>query len=209
MIMRVLSHSQPSHPNRENQDHIEIRCIAGARLIALADGAGGQAGGALAARIAVESALSFLEQERDPFDFDALLTAISLADEAVEAHPDAGFSTLIVMACDETQAVGASVGDSVVLYIQGDGEVELSERQRKNPPLGSGGCLGTPFKANVSANEQILAISDGVYRFVGTERLAQTCRKSDDLEAMPHLLALQLRANGELPDDWSAVLVRF
>lgn len=209
-MMRVLSHSQPSHPKRENQDAIEIRRVGSVRLVALADGQGGQAGGALAARIAIETALEYLEIARDPFNSDELRTAVSLADEAVEAHPDTGFSTLIVLACHEKRVAGASVGDSMALHISSNGETELSERQRKNPPLGSGGCLGAPFEYHVRLDEQTLLMSDGVFRFVGSEQLARTCRESSNLEVMPRLLALQkLGENGDLFDDWSAILIRF
>lgn len=208
--MRVLSHSQPSNPNRENQDHIEIRRSASAHLVALADGQGGQAGGALAARLAVTTALDHLEAARDPFDADALRTALALADEAVEAHPDAGFSTLIVLACDQKRIAGASVGDSMALHIGPHDEMELSDKQRRRPPLGSGGCLGTPFQYDVRDDEQTLLMSDGVFGYVGLETLARTCRESSDLEVMPRLLGLQKRsANGDLFDDWSAILIRF
>ncbi len=210
MTMRVLSHSQPSHPNRENQDQIEIRRIGNVRLIALTDGAGGQAGGALAARIAIQTALEYLETARNPFNSDELRTAISLADEAVEAHADAGFSTLIILACDEKRVAGASVGDSMALHIGPRGEMELSDKQRRRPPLGSGGCLGTPFEYDVRDDEQTLLISDGVFGYVALETLAQTCRESSDLEVMARLLELQKRsANGDLFDDWSAILTRF
>jgi len=33
--MHILSHSQPAHPKRKNQDAIETRRIANARLLAL------------------------------------------------------------------------------------------------------------------------------------------------------------------------------
>ena len=208
--MRVLSHSQPSRPSRENQDAIETRRLPNARLVALADGAGGQAGGALAARLAVAIALDFLESASNPFDSDTLRTAISLADEAVEASFYTGFSTLIVVACAQKRIAGASVGDSMALHIFPSGEMELSERQRKNPPLGSGGCLGTPFDYDVRGDEQTLLMSDGVFRFVGTEQLAQTCRESSDADVMARLLELQRRQeNDDLFDDWSAILIRF
>lgn len=208
--MRVLSHSQPSQPNRENQDQIETRRLQNAHLVALADGAGGQAGGALAARIAIETALDFLESTSDPFDLDTLRTAISLADEAVEAHRDAGFSTLIVLACDEVRVAGASVGDSMTLHISPGGETELSAKQRRRPPLGSGSCLGTPFGREARGGEQTLLMSDGVFGYVAPETLAQTCRESSDSEVLPRLLGLQKRSeSGDLFDDWSAILLRF
>lgn len=105
--MMIFLHSQSAHPNRENQDAIKTRHLQNAHSIALADGAGGQAGGALAARLATQTALDFLERADDPFDSDTLRTAISLADEAVEAHQGAGFSTLIVLACDDARTLRA------------------------------------------------------------------------------------------------------
>ena len=207
--MRVLFHSQPSHAKRENQDHIEVRRRNGARLVALADGQGGQSGGAKAARIAIQAALDFLENAPDLFDSDTLRTAISLADEAVEADGDAGFSTLIVLVCNEHKVAGASVGDSMVWHINSRSEEELTHKQRKNPPLGSGACLGTPFTVEPKRGEQILVMSDGVFRWVEPETIARTCRESSDFEVMRRLLELQKRnEHGDLPDDWSAILIR-
>ncbi len=208
--MRVLFHSQPSHPKRENQDAIEIRRNGSARLIALADGMGGQAGGAKAARLAVQSALGFLEDAPNPFDADTLRLAVSVADEAVEADEDAGFSTLIVLVCDEHKIAGASVGDSMAWHIMPRGEMELTYKQRNRPPLGSGACPGTPFEYDVRDDEQLLLMSDGVFRWVGIEIIARTCRESSDSEMMSHLLELQKRnERGDLPDDWSAIVGRW
>ncbi len=209
-MMRVLFHSQPSHAGRENQDAVEIRRIGSARLVALADGQGGRAGGAKAARVAVGTALDLLESAPDPFGADTLRLAISVADEAVEADEEAGFSTLIVVVGEKSKVAGASAGDSLVLHITDQECTEPTERQRKNPPVGSGGCVGTPFQCAPRAGEQLLLMSDGVFRWVGIEAIAATCRDAADAEVLPRLLSLHKRSeNGDLPDDWSAILLRF
>ena len=207
--MRLLSHSRASHTGRENQDHIETRRANNKRLLALADGQGGREGGALAARLALQSALDYLESIPNP-DAHTLLTAISVADEAVETREDAGYSTLILLVCQQNQIVGASVGDSMTLQITANRSIELSERQRKNPPLGSGAAVGAQFAVQAQMGDQILLMSDGVFRFVGLECIERICRHSDDLAVLPDLLSLQNRSDtGDLPDDWSAMLLRF
>ncbi|BCM89884.1 hypothetical protein IAD21_01734 [Abditibacteriota bacterium] len=208
--MRLLSHSHAAHENRENQDHIESRRVGNRRLVALADGQGGRAGGALASRIAVQSALDWLEKVPGDFDTHTLQTAISVADEAVEAQNEAGYSTLILLVCEQNQIVGASVGDSLALHITPTTQSELTGHQRKNPPIGSSAALGTPFSAQPQAGEQILLMSDGVFRFASLEAIARTCRASEDLDVLLNLLNLQKRSEtGALPDDWSAILLRF
>ncbi len=208
--MRLLSHSRAAYAERENQDHIEIRRVGSRRLVALADGQGGREGGALAARVAVPSALDWLEKTSEELDSHALRTAIAVADETVEAHEDTGFSTLILLVCEQDHIIGASVGDSMALHITATNSIELTERQRKNPPLGSGAALGTSFAVQPQVGEQILVMSDGVFRFSSLETIARTCRGSEDFDALPNLLALQnLSQNGALPDDWSAILLRF
>lgn len=187
-----------------------VRKLGNLTLLALADGQGGSAGGALAARLVTQTVLDVLESTSGVRDVDTLRLAVSVADEAVEAEDEAGYTTLIVIGVEANQVIGASVGDSQIWHIGESGVVELSERQRKNLPLGSGAALGTPFRVTVQEGEQILLMSDGVFRWVCIEDLIQTCRKEDDNSVLACLLAHQQPdSDGCLPDDWSAVLLRF
>ena len=109
-----------------------------ALLCCLADGQGGQVGGAAAARIAVEESMkaasSFLA--KDLFDEAAWYSIVSAADEAVCEEDAAGFATLINLCVSEYQLCGASCGDSSALLLSGGREWMLTENQRKNPPVG-------------------------------------------------------------------------
>jgi len=53
---------------------------------------------------------------------------------------------------------------------------DLTRQQAKNPPIGSGDALFTPFGALLADPWLVLAMSDGVWKYVGWDRLVATGR---------------------------------
>ncbi len=176
----------------------------------LADGQGGQAGGAEAARIAcrvaAEAALSLSpHQLSDSRTWTALLQQ---ADAAVAADHEAGFTTLIGLSILGDVLHGASCGDSAVLVVSEDqGPRQATADQLKNPPVGSGVATFIPFTATLAGRWSVLAMSDGVWKYAGWDRIFETVatHRGESLVAALQAAA-RLRRSGQFPDDFTVVL---
>jgi hypothetical protein len=178
-------------------------------LCVLADGQGGRAGGADASRVACRTAAeaALRLEPRDlmlPAPWHAILRQ---ADRAVWEDPDAGLTTLLgfFIACGAL--VGASCGDSAVLTLSAGGPArEVTEGQLKNPPVGSGEARFTSFSAPLAAPWSVLAMSDGVWKYVGWERLVQAATTSRG-EALVGALQgfARLPRSGQFADDFTVV----
>ncbi|QEH37358.1 Stage II sporulation protein E (SpoIIE) [Aquisphaera giovannonii] len=210
----VLSHSEPGG-HAENEDALEIRRHpqgGSCWIISIADGQGGQAGGAEATRLACRTVIEVVASlpATRATSSRTWIDALRRADEAVRADRDAGYTTLIGFAVRDGQIVGASNGDSA-LWVAGDeGEVlDLTEGQARNPPIGSGGAAITPFAAKLAGPWMVLGMTDGVWKYVGREgvRAAMAeCRGQALLDAL--LARARLPRGGGLQDDFTAVLLQ-
>jgi serine/threonine protein phosphatase PrpC len=201
------------HPT--NEDAFEVRQHPGGPscwLCALADGQGGRAGGAEAARLACRTVIEVASSQ--PIS-SALMTrmwvaALRRADERVAADRRAGYTTLIGFAVGGGQVVGASSGDSAVWLADADRYIsDLTARQVKNPPVGSGGAVPSPFAARLPASWLVLAMSDGVWKYVGRDRIRELLRESRGRELLDALRAqARLPRSGSLPDDFTVVVLQ-
>jgi hypothetical protein len=180
-------------------------------LCVLADGVGGQPGGARAARLACEATMATAVK----LPVAALETMevwgelLEGVDADVAADPDAGFTTLIGFCVTSANVVGASCGDSAVLLVDHSiAPVVLTKHQFKNPPIGWGEATIVPFSMHLYGPWQVLAMSDGVWKYVGWERvcdLASTLRGNELLAALE--LAARLPGSGAFQDDFTAVVL--
>jgi PPM family protein phosphatase len=211
--MEYFVHSEPGH-DHTNEDAVEVRLLPTPDQIlvcALADGQGGQRGGGAAAQIAVRKSL----QAAMTYAPTALLNErtwreiVNTADEAISDAPDAGYTTLIGLGIQKERLFGASCGDSAAALIS-DGQTHfLTEHQFKNPPVGSGASQPVAFSAPLGRDWKVLVMSDGVWKYVGWEKIAEFARQ---LEGEALIAALREAVasgwGGKLPDDFSLVLVQ-
>jgi len=212
--MRVFSFTEAGgHPINEDAFRVEphpedSRLL----LIALADGQGGQSGGARAAKIAVEAALgaarhtSPMRLRKHPAAWREILHH---ADEAVLADPDAGFTSLIGFAAgDDTDLVGASCGDSAVLVACDGATQVVTDHQYKNPPVGSGEANFIPFHGSNGLPRSILAMTDGVWKYAGWDAVADA---ACEMHGQPLIESLAARArlpgSGQFSDDFTLVVL--
>jgi PPM family protein phosphatase len=211
-VITYFTHTEPGG-HVENEDRLEVIQVPGvpsAYLCAVADGQGGQAGGALAAAIACQKSL----KRATTLQVDQLLSPsvwpliLQHADEAVANTENAGYTTLIAFCLTETRLCGGSSGDSAVL-LQNAGQrfCLLTEKQRKNPPVGSRGAIVVPFVAPLISPWILLAMTDGVWKYVGWDRITAVLsqdtregitRQLRDMAALPR--------TGRLQDDFTLVV---
>ena len=206
--MPIFQYSEAGH-NHLNQDRIAVQRHphdSGLWIWVLADGQGGQAGGERAAQTAVNSCLEWARQTepRHLKNEKFWLEIVRAADK--KTNQDFGFTTLIALCADETQICGASVGDSMALWVGPHRERELSLRQRKNPPIGSGEAIPVAFSQRWRSGENLVLMSDGVWRYLGIETIAQLCRQHWSESLAMGLRQKQTENNGGiLADDFSLI----
>jgi len=203
-MIRTFSFSEAGgHP--DNEDAFLVRRLAGKPegwLVCVADGQGGRAGGDRAARLACDTVAGFSELR-------TLTRAFLRADAAVAGDEAAGLTTLAGFIVEGDSLRGASSGDSAVLAVSGSGELlELTAKQFKDPPVGSGDAVFAPFEAELVRPWKVLAMTDGVWKYAGWSRvrdLATTLRGEELLAALK--AAARLQRTGQFQDDFTAVLV--
>lgn len=200
------------HPT--NEDAFEVIRHPGGQscwIGALADGQGGQAGGGEAARLACRVVIETVSSQpvRSVSIASTWVSALRLADERVCADRSAGYTTLIGFAVAGRHVIGAANGDSALWLGGADGRMlDLTARQAKNPPVGSGGAAPTPFAAELPASWIVLAMSDGVWKGVGRERIAELLQQRRGQALLDVLLAeARLPWSGGLGDDFTAVVL--
>jgi hypothetical protein len=196
-----------------NEDAFEVRRHPSdpeCWLCFLADGQGGRAGGMAAAQLACRAAAEDTLRHppralAKPAVWDAILRQ---ADRAVLADSEAGFTTLLGFCISDGFLTGASSGDSAILAVSGgDAAREITTGQLKNPPVGSGGARFVPFSVPLVGPWTVLAMSDGVWKYVGWERLARAAvesRASSIVETLQG--AARLPGSGRFPDDFTVVV---
>ncbi len=179
-------------------------------LCFIADGQGGRAGGGPAAQLACQAALDAAlslssKSLMRPMAWPALLQH---ADAAVEQDSIAGYTTLIALCICGRNIVGASCGDSAVLLVTGNTTVELTRGQLKNPPVGSGMAEPIPFAARVDIPWSLVAMTDGVWKYVGWERVREIAADRHGSAMIQALAeAAKLPRTGQFQDDFTVVLI--
>jgi hypothetical protein len=180
------------------------------RLCLLADGMGGQPGGWDAAQVACRVALrrAHALPTSNLVDPDAWVSLLHHADEAVCDDPRAGYTTLLGFIVTATTVTGASCGDSAVWLVQEGRVTDLTSRQFKNPPVGSGTAVFVPFAAQLRESWLILAMSDGMWKYVGLRgrELALKLRGQELIDALQ--AQARLPGSGRFSDDFTLVVLQ-
>lgn len=209
--MTMRTHSEPGGKTVNEDCLIARRHPANHSVIicALADGQGGRAFGAEAARAACESAWSSASRysAMDLAEGAAWRSVIESADLATAAT--GGFTTLVALAIGDDFAAGASSGDSKAFFRSAEGSeiTEWTARQPKNPPVGSESVASATFLGRVSRGGRLLLVTDGVWKYCGYESLREAFELPVDVVAAHLRRAVLARAGTSLPDDFSLIVV--
>jgi hypothetical protein len=213
-MIRVSSYTEAGgHP--ENEDAFDVRLHPQDQesyLGVVADGQGGRAGGAVAAKLASQACLEAAAgyapaQLIRPQTWAAILRTV---DEAVYEHSGAGFTTLVGFYVTPDLICGASCGDSamVVLNAKEPGKV-LTARQYKNPPVGSRAGKFVSFTSNLIRPWMTVAMTDGVWKYAGWEAILQIASEMPGQKIVDWLRdRARLQGSGGLQDDFTLVVLQ-
>ena len=208
----LLTYSEPGE-NAINEDYLvtQIHVIDKNYLIcALADGQGGTAGGAQAAKTACEAVINMAQEKRpkDLLEMETWFDIFYEADKSVTSDKVAGLTTLVAFCLNSSQISGASTGDSELYLIDTKGTKNLTSAQIKNPPLGTSGSLAIPFSARLSVPWKVLTMTDGVWKYGGIEKIYEIGTDVNSQSIIDMLLQkARLPRSGKLQDDFSIIVV--
>jgi hypothetical protein len=178
---------------------------------AIADGQGGQFGAARAAQATVQT---LLEQARtvsyEDWEHPWLWTKLFReCDRAVYSDPSAGYTTLVAFTITGGHLFGASCGDSIILCkVRGTEIVEVTNKQRNNPPIGSGHTSSVYFTEPLTPPWSVLAMTDGVWKSVGLGEVQKLMQKATGEELSTKLQFSGLSRSTEgYGDDFTFLLL--
>ncbi len=169
----------------------------------LADGAGGSSGGAQAAELFVSRMSEIALVCQDPRE---LVASFRSLDTDLEAHVEAGETTGIVVAVNDNELIGASVGDSEAWLVTEQRVIKLTEEQERKPLLGSGHSAPTVFAVPRSPGVLLLA-SDGLFKYTSEQNIVSTVRAGASEAVLQQCVDLVRLRSGRLQDDLAILLM--
>ena len=212
-MIRTCRHSEAGG-HADNEDAFDLQQHAEdeqAWLCVVADGQGGRAGGAAAARTACRSCMEACSA-RPPSKLLRPRTwrdIFRTTDEAVAGDSEAGFTTLAALCIKGGRLCGVSNGDSaVVLANGGEPPVTLTSRQPKNPPVGCGGAACSVFQEDLVSPWRLLLMSDGVWKYAGWGAVVSAAANEAGQVCIDTLRkAATLPGSGGLQDDFTLIVL--
>jgi hypothetical protein len=193
-----------------NEDFLLIRHFLQDRegfLCALADGQGGQAGGAKAAMIACQTCMKeAMNPSATKLTTSAAWTSILCkADQAVRNDRQAGLTALVGFCIAADFICGGSCGDCALMLVDDKNQSEiLTANQSKNPAVGSGSAVFGHFSKQLLGTWTALAMSDGVWKYASWQRVRKAALEKHGDELIQALLRqVRLPGSGILQDDFT------
>ncbi len=213
--MISVFHYSEAGGHAENEDAFQVACLPSeprCYLCVVADGQGGRAGGAVAARTACKATFDAalacsVNSLRSPGTWMDLLQA---TDQAVASTSKAGFTTIVAFCVSDGWICGVSNGDSAaVLFQAGNAGVVLTAHQHKNPPVGNGDAVFMPFAAELLLPWSVLAMTDGVWKYAGWDKILR-CSVDDTGPEICDALrdSAKMQRTGTLQDDFTVVVLK-
>jgi serine/threonine protein phosphatase PrpC len=163
-------------------------------VVAVADGGGGVA--------AADAVLAAVRAAGVPADAAACVDVLAKLDQPLGAE-----STAVVAVLLGDRLIGASVGDSSAWLVTAQGFEDLTEGQNKKQVIGSGQAVPVPF-TRFEPHGTLLVATDGLFKYVPHDRIAELARNVDLEAAADQLLVAPRLATGAWPDDVAIVLTR-
>ena len=198
-------------PYREvNQDAAAVIPLdATSAVIAVADGVGGERGGARAAELAVTCLAEAVRSRGDAELRTAVLDGFEAANRAVQADGGGGMTTLAVLAIESGAVRPYHVGDSAILLFGQRGKLKL--QTVSHSPVGFAleaglldeeeamhhedrhvvsNVLGSPdmrieigAKRRLASRDTAVVASDGLFDNLHTDEIVERARRGDPADA--------------------------
>lgn len=205
MLFQVVRHT--ASYRRRSEDRVAIHEAQGGVVIALADGAGGWAGGGPAAeRFMLSVASALADPTFDPQRAAAWASFLRRADGAIERDARAGQTTAVVVAVFADHIVGASAGDSGARIVFAGGCDELTAEQERRLRLGTGRAEPVAFERGALEGTLIVA-SDGLFAHASDDAIRASLGAVSLEQAAINLVDAARTPRGQLPDDVALAMV--
>ena len=187
---------------RAGQDRAIVVPLGGGYLLAVADGAGGTAGGAKAAEFALRSVHDVGDRTSD------WAGELRRIDRELAARSGSGETTVVVAYLGAAGIDGASVGDSSAWLIhEDDACIDLTSAQVRKPLVGSGLAVPVSFSSRQPYSRVLLG-SDGLFKYLSPAKICELSRLSPLEEAADALVNAVRLPSGGLQDDVAVIVVR-
>jgi hypothetical protein len=129
------------------------------------------------------------------------------ADAAVAEDSAAGFTTLLGFFVTQSFVCGSSCGDSAAILLQNQASRILTDRQEKNPPVGSRVAVSVGFAASLIRPWTMLAMSDGVWKYAGWDRIVKIASEKRGPEIVEGIREQgRMQGSGGFQDDFTLVV---
>jgi serine/threonine protein phosphatase PrpC len=175
-------------------------------IVALADGAGGIRGGALASGALVNAVRSAVDDTAFVLTEPRSWADLFRATDAALASNRIGETTGVVIVLGPRGLIGVSTGDSEA-WIVGSTQVDdLTVGQHTKRRLGSGRVEPTMFERPIFSGVLVIA-TDGLFKYASSDVIARLVRANAIGTAAEQLVELVRLRSGAMADDVAVVLV--
>ena len=167
--------------------------LAGRTVFVVVDGAGGVAGGAVAAETVCEAVVEQCRRD-DQADWVRCLGNVDRSMSVGQA------AAVVVEIREDGTVVGASVGDCEVWIFEDGGHRSLTAGQSRKPLLGEGRAIPVGFET-VSNKCTIVAATDGLWKYLDRASIVRAVAAGPLDEVVDALVAGVRTRSGVLQDD--------
>jgi PPM family protein phosphatase len=191
------------------EDRVQVFDHPLGRVVVVADGVGGRAGGAAAADLLVRTVGEASAVIGDVADADAWTRVLVDADRRIAADSVAGETTAVVVGVSPSVIGGTSVGDSGAWLLEGESITDLTGLQHRKPYVGSAAAMPVPFRRAWSSGATLLVASDGLLKYADRRTIAAIATGVSDFDLGPvKLIDLVRLTSRALQDDVAVTLCR-
>jgi serine/threonine protein phosphatase PrpC len=184
------------------EDRIVAVRLANRTIFAVADGAGGVAGGAGAADAICNAVVEQCRRGRVA-DWSGWLGQF---DRAMAASGVSGLAAVVVAdVADDGLVTGASVGDCEAWAFWDGAPMSLTCGQVRKPLLGEGAALPVSFEAHLARGTFLMA-TDGLWKYMSHDRIAKAVALRPLETAAATLVDGVRLKSGALQDDVAVVI---